>query len=98
MKSMITQEDDANVFGALEKPEDGINIHGLFIDAGRWDQENNLLVDALPGKIGLILQYTQLKKISVKKSENRFCSQQHMISVTTYFVLLNLTSSFLDIK
>lgn len=39
------------MFGSLEKPEDGVNIHGLFIDAGRWDVAHNCLSDALPGTV-----------------------------------------------
>ncbi|PZC80020.1 hypothetical protein B5X24_HaOG215489 [Helicoverpa armigera] len=40
-----------DVYGSLERPEDGVNIHGLFIDAGRWDMREKLLVDALPGQM-----------------------------------------------
>ncbi|XP_028179118.1 dynein heavy chain 6, axonemal [Ostrinia furnacalis] len=40
-----------SVYGDLELPEDGVNIHGLFIDAGRWDMQRNCLVDALPGQM-----------------------------------------------
>ncbi|CAG9781942.1 unnamed protein product [Diatraea saccharalis] len=42
------KEDSVNVYGELTVPEDGVNIHGLFIDAGRWDMQRNCLVDALP--------------------------------------------------
>lgn len=37
------------MYGDVEPPVDGVNIHGLFIDAGRWDMEQNCLVDAIPG-------------------------------------------------
>lgn len=37
------------MYAGLDRPQDGINIHGLFIDAGRWDMNLNKLVDALPG-------------------------------------------------
>ncbi|XP_049884905.1 dynein axonemal heavy chain 6 [Pectinophora gossypiella] len=48
-----TKDDDKepNVYGTLAVPEDGVNIHGLFIDAGRWDMGSNMLVDALPGQM-----------------------------------------------
>uniref|UniRef100_A0A2A4JMT0 Dynein heavy chain region D6 P-loop domain-containing protein n=1 Tax=Heliothis virescens TaxID=7102 RepID=A0A2A4JMT0_HELVI len=44
-------ETGPNVYGFLERPEDGVNIHGLFIDAGRWDMREKLLVDAFPGQM-----------------------------------------------
>ncbi|KAJ2954380.1 hypothetical protein O0L34_g2644 [Tuta absoluta] len=43
--------DEPTVYGNLTKRENGVNIHGLFIDAGRWDMERNMLVDALPGQM-----------------------------------------------
>ncbi|KAJ8737205.1 hypothetical protein PYW07_000476 [Mythimna separata] len=43
--------EEQNVYLFLERPEDGINIHGLFIDAGRWDMRANLLVDPFPGQM-----------------------------------------------
>ncbi|XP_063373463.1 dynein axonemal heavy chain 6 [Cydia amplana] len=44
-------KDNKDVYGVLEVPTDGVNIHGLFIDAARWDVEHNCLVDALPGQM-----------------------------------------------
>lgn len=38
------------VYKGLETPEDGVLIHGLAIDAGRWDFKSMLLVDANIGK------------------------------------------------
>ncbi|KAI8430872.1 hypothetical protein MSG28_001005 [Choristoneura fumiferana] len=45
------REEDVDVYGDLQAPEDGVNIHGLFIDAGRWDLRSNCLVDALPAQL-----------------------------------------------
>lgn len=38
------------VYKPLERPRDGLIIHGLFIDAGRWEMTLMKLVDAKPGK------------------------------------------------
>lgn len=59
LRTFVLQEDEAtpDVFGGLKAPEDGVNIHGLFIDAGRWDMSKNKLVDALPGSKHNIWRY-----------------------------------------
>lgn len=36
-------------YGDLESPEDGVIVHGVFLDAGRWDMDEMKLVDAKPG-------------------------------------------------
>ena len=35
----------------VEKPEDGVMIHGLFMEAMRWDMEKMTIVDSLPGEM-----------------------------------------------
>lgn len=35
----------------VKHPKMGIIVHGLFIEAGRWDAHNGGLCDALPGEL-----------------------------------------------
>jgi len=35
----------------IPSPDDGVLVHGLFMDCGRWDDENMLLADAFPGEM-----------------------------------------------
>ncbi|KAM9330540.1 dynein axonemal heavy chain 6 [Gastrophryne carolinensis] len=35
----------------LPTPEDGVLVHGMFMDASRWDDENMVIEDALPKKM-----------------------------------------------
>nr|XP_031828293.1 dynein heavy chain 6, axonemal [Nomia melanderi] len=39
------------VYKGLVVPEDGVLIHGLYIDAGKWDFESMILVDANVGEM-----------------------------------------------
>lgn len=38
-------------YGDITEPNDGAIVHGLFVDGGRWDNENMILVDPHPGEI-----------------------------------------------
>ena len=35
----------------LPTPDDGVLVHGLFIEAARWDDDKMQLADALPGQM-----------------------------------------------
>ena len=35
----------------VEIPEDGVMIHGLFMEAMRWDDEVMVVADSLPGEM-----------------------------------------------
>ena len=41
----------------LEKPEDGVIIHGLFMEAMRWDDESMMIADSLPGEMNPVRNY-----------------------------------------
>ncbi|XP_069668946.1 dynein axonemal heavy chain 6 isoform X3 [Periplaneta americana] len=45
------QREVPEVYGGIEYPKDGVLIHGLFLDAGRWDKEKMILVDPNPGEM-----------------------------------------------
>ncbi|XP_054978204.1 dynein axonemal heavy chain 6 [Sorex araneus] len=39
----------------LPRPEDGVLVHGIFMDASRWDNKNMVIEDALPGQMNPML-------------------------------------------
>ncbi|CAF4752613.1 unnamed protein product [Pieris macdunnoughi] len=67
------EDDGSSVFGDLKRPEDGVNIHGLFIDAGRWDTKKNCLTDALPAQMNPPLPVVRFKPVlSLPKPDPRY--------------------------
>lgn len=47
----VGQEETAEIYSGLEPPDIGIIVHGLFIEAGRWDSSMGGLCDSKPGEI-----------------------------------------------
>lgn len=41
----------------IDKPEDGVIVHGLFMEAMRWDDENMTILDSLPGEMNPVSFY-----------------------------------------
>ncbi|MXQ83245.1 hypothetical protein E5288_WYG018809 [Bos mutus] len=39
----------------LPSPEDGVLVHGMFMDASRWDNKDMVIEDALPGQMNPML-------------------------------------------
>ncbi|XP_030273772.1 dynein heavy chain 6, axonemal isoform X2 [Sparus aurata] len=39
----------------LPEPEDGVLVHGMFLDACRWDDDRMVIEDALPGVMNAVL-------------------------------------------
>lgn len=39
----------------LPSPEDGVLVHGIFMDASRWDNKEMVIEDALPGQMNPML-------------------------------------------
>ncbi|CAH1962386.1 unnamed protein product [Acanthoscelides obtectus] len=53
------------VYKSLVHPQDGVIIHGLFLDAGRWDLSMMKLVDPNPGEVNPPLPAVWLKPTTV---------------------------------
>ena len=47
----ISRGDTLDMDNELPTPNDGVLVHGLFIEAARWDDDQMQLGDALPGQM-----------------------------------------------
>lgn len=39
----------------IEHPEDGVIVHGLFMEAMRWDDKNMTVLDSIPGEMNPVI-------------------------------------------
>ncbi len=45
------QDNEGMLDDVIPKFEDGVIVHGLFMEAMRWDDDNMIIVDSLPGEM-----------------------------------------------
>ncbi|KAJ8965675.1 hypothetical protein NQ314_003957 [Rhamnusium bicolor] len=71
-----------DVYKPLNRPPDGIIVHGLFIDAARWDMRTMKLVDAKPGEINPSLPAIWLvPKTEMPENDRRYIAPLYKTSV-----------------
>ncbi|XP_067440238.1 dynein axonemal heavy chain 6 [Thunnus thynnus] len=51
----LTNNDKLDMDEELPEPEDGVLVHGMFMDASRWDDDNMVIEDALPRVMNAML-------------------------------------------
>jgi len=66
----------------LKLPNDGILVHGLFMDGFRWDDKHMLLADSLPGEMNSALPMMHMEpKMDFKASSSDYQSPLYKTSV-----------------
>ncbi|XP_043475594.1 dynein axonemal heavy chain 6 isoform X1 [Leptopilina heterotoma] len=66
----------------LEKPSDGVFIHGLFIDAGRWDFQSMILVDENKGEMNPLLPVLHIQPVlSLPANDSRYICPLYKTSI-----------------
>ncbi|XP_011495537.1 PREDICTED: dynein heavy chain 6, axonemal [Ceratosolen solmsi marchali] len=76
------KKDPAYVYQSLQAPEDGVLIHGLFIDAGKWDSKTQVLVDASKGEMNPPLPVVLIIPVlSLPANDTRYVSPLYKTSV-----------------
>lgn len=48
------KKEEGKMDEAVVVPEDGVIVHGLFMDAMRWDDGSMEVADALPGEMNSV--------------------------------------------
>ena len=70
-------EDDKS----LVSPKDGILVHGLFMDGFRWDDEEMVLTDSLPGVMNSMMPMMHMEpKMDFSSSSNSYNSPLYKTS------------------
>ena len=65
----------------IELPEDGILVHGLFMDGFRWDDQEMVLEDSLPGKMMSMLPMMHMEPVmDYEPDENSYASPLYKTS------------------
>ncbi|XP_076248728.1 dynein heavy chain at 16F [Calliopsis andreniformis] len=98
------EQEVIEVYKGLTTPKDGVLIHGLFIDAGRWDFESMILVDANIGEMNPSLPTLHINPVlELPKDDPRYVCPLYKTAVragvlsttghSTNFVVAILLSS-----
>jgi dynein heavy chain, axonemal len=64
--------EDSKLYEGLDYPDDGVFVHGLFIDAGKWDESKGGLCDAEIGELSPRLPALWLKPCTELEIGNRY--------------------------
>lgn len=64
--------ENSDLYDGLDHPQDGIIVHGLFIEAGKWDEANGGLCDADDGELSPRLPALWLKPCMDIEVGNRY--------------------------
>ncbi|RZC39366.1 dynein heavy chain 6, axonemal, partial [Asbolus verrucosus] len=77
-----TEREEMSVYKGLESPSDGAIVHGLYVDAGRWDMKTMKLIDAKPGEINPLLPAVWLNpKTVMPLNDPRYVTPLYKTSV-----------------
>ncbi|XP_058809206.1 dynein axonemal heavy chain 6 [Phymastichus coffea] len=71
-----------SIYKNLQVPEDGLLIHGLYIDAGKWDPKFKILIDASKGEMNPPLPVTHVFPVlSLPENDTRYVSPLYKTSI-----------------
>ena len=77
--------EEGKITEEIEKPEDGVMVHGLFMEAMRWDNDSMLITDSRPGEMNPVRRLTQyLTRPHIWLAIIHLASQHKFISYCVY--------------